>query len=302
MLNESLQSQSKIFILKEELLNKKQELEKIIKKKKSVKSGISKLYSLLILILVFALILQLFWLFKPDFFGVKEVFKGNNNDFSELALLYFDKREKDSLKLKELNDKIAFYQEREEIKAFLREVEISDSLLFDNDELVVTVYFPNKDKEKKEVPFNKNYNKRKVVSNVNYVVAKESKPIVEKSNSSISNADNKYYFSTDKFAVFSGCSKKKTEVKKRKCLNTKIKRFISKKIDKNLFKSMGIKRVDVLVGVDKKGLAKTLSIKGIRNEAQQKEIFRVISFLPKFLPAIDNGSKVGVKFNVPILF
>jgi len=300
MLSESIYKESKITLLKRLLEEKQKELQERNNLNKKNKSKYSKWYSFTIIVLFFALITQLGFIKNPDKILFKTKATDLKNNFTELALLYQNQKEKDSLKLLEIQDKIAYFQEKKEIASILREQEIMDSLHFENPELVVTVHYSkNNDKKakflqklkKSDVKINtfKDYNTKEP----------EQKKVINKKKLV---STEKYYLATDKFAVYPKCANRSSEVKKRKCLNSKVKKFISKKINKTIFKTEGVKRVDILVGINKKGIAKPLRIRGANNKLQKNDIEKAIAALPKFISGRENNIKVGVKFTLSIPF
>lgn len=225
----------------------------------------------------------------------------NNND--DLYAFYRSQKQKDSVRLLTIMHKINKYKERREIDSILEEVRISDSLVFENME-TAKVFFKSKDIENKVISTKKTLNKqqsdyknKRSFSDYNRITNNSEETKV---NSNFKK--EKYHISTDKFAVFKGCERKNNEVKRRKCLNSKLKRHISKNINKKIFREKGIKRVDVLVAITKEGYLKILKIKTALSELYAKEIIRVLESCPRFIAAIENQQKVGVKFNLPIHF
>ncbi len=301
MLNESTYPESKIILLKKLLEEKQEELQKrnTLNLKKHTNSKFSKWYNLAIVVLFLALITQLFFIINPD----KKLFKTKaanlKDNFSELALLYQNQREKDSIKLVVLQDKIAAYQEKREIDSILREQEIIDSLYFEDPKLVVTITYPINNQEKGKSFKKANKPLTKINTYQDYTKQNTSQRKVAKTKPV---SKERYYLAADKFTVYPKCAGKSSEVKKRKCLNAKIKKFVSKKINKKLFKNKGIERVEILIGVNKKGIAKALRIRGTTNKLQENEIVKAIAALPKFIPARKNNYQVGVKFNLSIPF
>lgn len=231
--------------------------------------------------------------------------KSSNN--KNLISFYESKRKNDSIRLKIMTDRIKNFEEKKEIDSILQSTYINDSLLFESDN-VAKVSFksnqtePNLSRKKKQWKKKKNsiFDNQKSLSYYAQL-EKDKKANASKSKSTIAKTkEEKFYFSTDKFAVHPGCERKSNEAKKKKCFNSKINKHISKNINKKLFKAKGIKRIDVLVAITKEGFIKILKIKTALSEMLYNEIVRVINTLPRFIPAIDNNRKVGVKFNLPI--
>ncbi len=225
--------------------------------------------------------------------------KSSNNE--NLISFYESKRKNDSIKLKIMTSKIKEFEEKKEIDSILESAYINDSLLFESGDVAKVSFKLNQanSTKKKNTLKNKTLFTNKKSLSYYAQLEKDKKEKASKYNITKTN-EEKFYFSTDKFAVYPGCERKNNEVKKRKCFNSKINRHISKNINKKLFKAKGIKRIDVLVAITKEGFVKILKIKTALTEILYNEIVRVINTLPRFIPAIDNNRKVGVKFNLPI--
>ncbi|PIE99177.1 MAG: energy transducer TonB, partial [Polaribacter sp.] len=100
--------------------------------------------------------------------------------------------------------------------------------------------------------------------------------------------------------VFPGCTGSKEE--KRKCLNQKMRRHVSRNFDAELANELGLdsgrKRIMVQFKIDKNG-----NVTNIRSRAPhprlKKEAERIIKKLPKMKPGKQRGKPVGVKYTLP---
>jgi len=81
-------------------------------------------------------------------------------------------------------------------------------------------------------------------------------------------------------------------------------RFIAKKIKypKDAKKNSISGRVVISFNVDTTGYTSDIFVVEGVYPSIDKEAIRVISILPRFVPAVDNGSKVKVNYKIPIVF
>lgn len=103
--------------------------------------------------------------------------------------------------------------------------------------------------------------------------------------------------------VFPGCEKGSNN-EKRKCMSTKIQKFVQKKFNTDLAGDLGLtgrQRINVIFKIDKSG-----NVVGVRSRAPhprlEKEAARVINLLPKMKPGKQRGKPVTVPYSLPIIF
>lgn len=123
------------------------------------------------------------------------------------------------------------------------------------------------------------------------------------STPTVKNPEIKNLISVDNAPIFPGCENLSTNSERRDCLNEKINAFISRKFDIDKFsdKYAGKRnRIDVQFTVDSKG--EIVNIKSNNpNEDLNTEAKRVISHLPKMIPAKHENQWVDVVYTVPIM-
>ncbi|NOY47354.1 TonB family protein [hydrothermal vent metagenome] len=103
--------------------------------------------------------------------------------------------------------------------------------------------------------------------------------------------------------IFPGCEKGNNAAK-RKCMSTKITKFVQKKFNTDLAGDLGLtgrQRINVIFKIDKKG-----NVVNVRARAPhprlEKEAARVINLLPKMKPGKQRGKAVIVPYSLPIIF
>lgn len=103
--------------------------------------------------------------------------------------------------------------------------------------------------------------------------------------------------------VYPGC--RGTESQKKKCLMTKISKFVAKNFDAELANDLGLKegrkRINVSFLIDKNGVPTVLKVRA-QHEKLKKEALRVVSLLPKMSPGKVNGKIEPVLYNLPIVY
>ena len=101
--------------------------------------------------------------------------------------------------------------------------------------------------------------------------------------------------------IFPGCTGSKVE--RKKCFETKIREHVGKLYDINIAQELGLesgkKKVYVMFRINSKGNVADIQVRG-PHVRLEKEALRVISKLPKMVPAKQRGRSVGVKYTVPI--
>lgn len=103
--------------------------------------------------------------------------------------------------------------------------------------------------------------------------------------------------------IFPGCEKGNNDAK-RKCMSSKITKFVQKKFNTDLAGDLGLtgrQRISVVFKIDKKG-----NVVSVRARAPhprlEKEAARVINLLPKMKPGKQRGKAVIVPYSLPIIF
>ena len=104
--------------------------------------------------------------------------------------------------------------------------------------------------------------------------------------------------------VFPGCEKEKGNNAKKKCMSTKIAKFVNKKFNVDLAGDLGLsgrQTIRVLFKIDKNG-----NVVNVQSRAPHprlaKEAERVIKLLPKMKPGKQRGKAVTVSYTLPIIF
>ncbi len=101
--------------------------------------------------------------------------------------------------------------------------------------------------------------------------------------------------------VFPGCKGSKAE--KKKCLQEKIKKHVTKKYNVDLANELGLdpgkKKVYVLFKISKTGAITDVRARG-PHKRLENEAARVVKLLPKMIPGKQRGRAVGVKYTLPI--
>jgi len=117
--------------------------------------------------------------------------------------------------------------------------------------------------------------------------------------------DTKVKKKLKKSPIYPGCEKKKTEVDRKKCLTTKMHRYVSRKFNSDMAQNMGLNEgihvVRIQYIIDKSGYATVLNVRA-ENKKLEQEAIRVIQSLPKMTPGTSDGKRVGVQYNMPIKF
>ena len=103
--------------------------------------------------------------------------------------------------------------------------------------------------------------------------------------------------------IFPGCESGNNDAK-RKCMSSKITKFVQKKFNTDLAGDLGLtgrQRINVVFKIDKNG-----NVTGVRSRAPhpslEKEAARVINLLPKMKPGKQRGKAVIVPYSLPIIF
>ena len=109
-----------------------------------------------------------------------------------------------------------------------------------------------------------------------------------------------------KTPVFPGCEDLKDNKDRKQCFSEKINSFISTNFNQDIAKNLGLnpgqKRIAVQFIIDKTGVIKDIKIRAPHPKLKE-EALRVIKKLPIMIPGeIENGKKVEVRYNLPIIF
>jgi protein TonB len=109
----------------------------------------------------------------------------------------------------------------------------------------------------------------------------------------------------DKAPIYPGCEKKKTERAKKTCMISKINKFVNKNFNayvaQDLGLNSGLQRINVSFIIDRNGYVNVLRTRA-KHEALKKEAVRVVNKLPRMKPALSNGKKTQIVYNLPIVF
>ncbi len=104
--------------------------------------------------------------------------------------------------------------------------------------------------------------------------------------------------------VFPGCESGNNEAKK-KCMNDKIKKFVTKKFNVDLAQDLGLapgnKKISVFFKIDKNGDIVDVKARAPHPKLE-KEAQRIVNLLPKMKPGMQRGKAVRVPYYLPIKF
>jgi hypothetical protein len=109
----------------------------------------------------------------------------------------------------------------------------------------------------------------------------------------------------EKAPVYPGCENKKTERARKTCMISKINSFVNKNFNTYVAQDLGfgsgLQRINVSFIIDKNGYANVLRTRA-KHEKLKKEAVRVINKLPRMKPAMKDGKKTQIVYNLPIIF
>ncbi len=109
----------------------------------------------------------------------------------------------------------------------------------------------------------------------------------------------------EKSPIYPGCENKGSELAKKKCLMSKVSRFVQNKFNGGLSQDLGLdagrKKINVQFIIDKNGNATVLRVRG-QHKVLEKEALRVVNSLPKMKPGRKNGKTEPVIYNLPIVY
>lgn len=103
--------------------------------------------------------------------------------------------------------------------------------------------------------------------------------------------------------IFPGC--KGSPEEKKQCFSDQVKKLVARKFNADLAQELGLstgkKRISVQFTVDKSGTVTDVLVRA-PHKRLEKEARRVVNLLPEMTPGKQRGRKVGVKFQLPIVF
>jgi len=107
--------------------------------------------------------------------------------------------------------------------------------------------------------------------------------------------------------IYPGCEPIANETDKKNCFSIKISQYIlrnfNSSVAKNIYSTKGkINKLRVLFIIDENGRAKASKIVGKWDRTIKKEVFRVITSIPKMKPGVSNGINTKVKYSMLIPF
>lgn len=109
----------------------------------------------------------------------------------------------------------------------------------------------------------------------------------------------------EKAPIYPGCERKKTERTKKTCMISKINQFVNKNFNAYVAQDVGldsgIQKIYVSFIIDRNGYVNVLRTRA-KHEALKKEAVRVVNKLPRMKPALKNGEKTQIVYNLPIVF
>ncbi len=104
--------------------------------------------------------------------------------------------------------------------------------------------------------------------------------------------------------IYPGCENEKGNDAKKKCMSSKISRFINKKFDTDLASYLGLdgrQRISVQFKIDKSG--RVIDVRARAPHPRlEKEAVDVVKSLPNMTPGKQRGKPVGVLYSLPIVF
>ncbi len=126
-------------------------------------------------------------------------------------------------------------------------------------------------------------------------------PIVEKPVES----ENVPFVSIENAPIYPGCEKAKDNEARKKCMSKKITKLIQRKFDggdvASRYGLIGKQKIDVQFTIDKTGKVTDIKTRAPHPILEQEAI-RVINFIPEMTPGEQRDTKVGVIYNLPIIF
>lgn len=102
--------------------------------------------------------------------------------------------------------------------------------------------------------------------------------------------------------IFPGCENSNDLQSARKCINTKVQKHFSQKFDFNIANRLGLssgtKKILIQFKINKEGIINDIKVKSPHPEISN-EVIRIMNLLPKVEPAVQNGKKVAIRFEIP---
>ncbi|WP_347921883.1 energy transducer TonB [Pontimicrobium sp. SW4] len=112
------------------------------------------------------------------------------------------------------------------------------------------------------------------------------------------------YESIDEVPVFPGCENLSDNIERRKCLSDNIYKYVDDNLNTKLAKQLGFKgemSIAVIFKINEEGTVTEVKSRAPHPELE-KEAKRVISSIPKMIPAKRKGKGAVVPYSLPITF
>lgn len=109
----------------------------------------------------------------------------------------------------------------------------------------------------------------------------------------------------EKVPVFPGCESLQINAELKTCMSDNITNFIISNFNLSIAENLGLPdgrvRISVLFKINIFGYVEDIQVRAPHPKLE-KETYRVINSLPKFLPGEQRGRKVNVSYSLPIIF
>lgn len=109
----------------------------------------------------------------------------------------------------------------------------------------------------------------------------------------------------EKAPIYPGCAGAGSEIAKKRCMITKINKFVKKNFNSYVAEDLGLKsgtqKINVKFIIDKNGYVNVSRVRA-SHPALKKEAIRVVNKLPKMIPGKSKGKAQNVNYFLPIVF
>lgn len=113
------------------------------------------------------------------------------------------------------------------------------------------------------------------------------------------------FSSVDQVPIYPGCESLTNQEEQKKCFSKSIQQFVAQKFNIKLAQTLdlkpGKKRIFVLFYIDSNGNITKVKARAPHKKLEE-EAKRVVKLLPKMTPGMENGTRVTVKYALPITF
>ncbi len=109
----------------------------------------------------------------------------------------------------------------------------------------------------------------------------------------------------EKAPIYPGCAGAGNEIAKKRCMISKINKFVNKNFNSYIAQDIGLKpgtqKINVKFIIDKNGYVNVSRVRA-SHPALKKEAIRVVNKLPKMIPGKSKGKAQNVNYFLPIVF